>query len=107
MTESHGHGPHAGPTLNAYLVVFAALSVFTVVSFVVNGFVQQGSITAMTGLVIIMMVAIVKATLVTMFFMHLKWDWVRLYFIIIPLMILTVMLMVVLMPDTVLGWPSD
>jgi hypothetical protein len=36
--------------------------------------------------------------------MHLKWDWGRLYFMIIPAMILAPMLVFALLPDIVLYW---
>ncbi|MCI0463071.1 MAG: cytochrome C oxidase subunit IV family protein [Gemmataceae bacterium] len=101
MTDSHGPEGHHGPTMNIYLVVFGALCGFTLISFVVNAIYGIGS---MTGLMIIMLVAVVKATLVTMYFMHVKYDWGKLFFLIIPLMILAMVLMVVLMPDTVMAW---
>ena len=90
MNDAHAqHGPD---TIKPYLVVFGALSVFTVVSFVVNYFVRDHHIAAMTGFVIILSVAVVKALLVCAYFMHLKWDWSRLYFLIIPAMVLAPML---------------
>ncbi len=101
MADSHGPEGHHGPTTNVYLVVFGALAIFTAISFIVNGIYGIGS---MIGLTIIMLVAVVKATLVTMYFMHVKYDWGKLFFLIIPLMILAMMLMVVLMPDTVMAW---
>jgi hypothetical protein len=36
--------------------------------------------------------------------MHLKFEWSKLYFLIIPVMILGVMMMVVLLPDIVIDW---
>jgi caa(3)-type oxidase subunit IV len=113
MADSHSPAEHAGPTehhgpnVQAYLIVFAALCVFTAVSFIVNEFVRGGSLSAHTGMAIIMAVAVVKATLVGMIFMHLKWDWPRVYFIIVPVAILCVMMIIVLMPDGVVGWPNE
>ncbi len=52
---------------------------------------------------LILGVAIIKATLVAWIFMHLKWDWRLLYYLIIPAFILGAMMMVVLMPDILLG----
>lgn len=110
MTDLHGtptelpnHVAH-GDLFKPYLVIFGALSVFTLVSFIVNYFHRLEMVTATTSATIIMAVAVVKATLVAMFFMHLRWDWSKLYFLIIPLMILTVMMVIVLLPDTVLTW---
>jgi cytochrome c oxidase subunit 4 len=104
MADSHGHEGHHGPTFNIYLAVFGALCVFTAVSFVVNAIYGLGS---MTGMTIIMLVAVVKATLVTMYFMHVKYDWGKLFFLIIPLVVLAMMMMVVLLPDTVMAWRGD
>src|SRR5262245_23337257 len=97
----HAHGP---VTMKPYLVIFGALSVFTLVSFVANGFVTKGTIAAGTGFVIILGVAVVKALLVATYFMHLKWDWGRLYVLIIPALVLAPMLVFALLPDIVLYW---
>ena len=45
-----------------------------------------------------------KALLVGAYFMHLVFDWGRLYFVIIPVVIMATMLVVVLLPDIVLAW---
>jgi cytochrome c oxidase subunit IV len=93
-----------------YVVIFAALAIFTAVSFLVNsaeradGLFGRELIGPGTGFTIILGVAIVKAVLVATFFMHLKVDWSRFYFIIIPVMILGTILVVVLLPDIVLAW---
>ena len=107
--EDIGAGDTHGPTLNTYLVIFGALCVFTAVSFIVNVALGIGS---PTGMAIIMGVAVVKATLVAMFFMHLKFEWFKLYFLIVPVMILGVMMILVLLPDIVFSrsahpWPSE
>jgi caa(3)-type oxidase subunit IV len=103
MTESHhpeGHGAGVGP----YMVIFVLLAIFTAVSFVVNDRVRAHSIGPETGFTVIMGVAVCKAVLVALFFMHLKFDWSRLYFMIVPVMILGTMMIVVLLPDIVLAW---
>ena len=63
-------------------------------------------IAAMTGFIIILSVAVVKALLVCAYFMHLKWDWSRLYFVIIPALVLAPMLVFALTPDLVLYWQN-
>lgn len=105
MADSHGEG-HGGGNVTMYMVVFAALCVFTIISFIVNGAVRADppALTKEAGFGLILGVAVCKAILVGMIFMHLKWDWGRLYFMIIPVMILGILLMAVLMPDIVLGW---
>jgi hypothetical protein len=37
--------------------------------------------------------------------MHLILDWKRVYFLIVPALVLGPMLVIVLLPDIVLGWP--
>ncbi|HXG09311.1 MAG TPA: cytochrome C oxidase subunit IV family protein [Gemmataceae bacterium] len=106
---THPHHPdashaHEGPTVTAYLVVFGALSVFTIVSFIVNGAARSGTITHFTSFLIILGVAVVKAGLVGAYFMHLLLDWKRVGFMIIPAFILATMIMFVLLPDFVLAW---
>lgn len=107
-TEPHAppHNPHAahGPNVALYLVIFGALSVFTLLSFVVNWAEHQFGFSSHTGASIIMLIAVCKACLVASIFMHLKWDWGKLYFVIVPVCVLGVMMMIVLLPDIVLAW---
>jgi caa(3)-type oxidase subunit IV len=105
MTETAHHEAHHGPKLQSYLVIGIALSIFTVVSFVVNSMVKKDMLETHTGFFIILAVAVVKAFLVGMYFMHLKYDWPKLYFMIIPAFILGAMMGLVLLPDMVLAWP--
>ena len=104
MSDSHEHDNHHGPGFKAYMVVFVALSVFTLVSFVVNSQVRAGHLTSHMGFTLIMAVAVIKAVLVGTYFMHLIVDWGKLYFMIFPTFILAAMFIVVLLPDIVLGW---
>jgi caa(3)-type oxidase subunit IV len=92
---------HPGPTVQAYVAIFLVLCVCTAISFAVNAIFGIGS---GTGMAIIMGVAVCKATLVIMFFMHLKYEWLKLYFLIVPVAILGVMMMIVLLPDIVYAW---
>jgi cytochrome c oxidase subunit 4 len=100
MSDSSHSEHHAGPGFQAYMVVFVALSMFTAISFLVNYFVGRN----MTGLMIILGVAVVKAILVGLYFMHLVVDWFKLYYLIFPTFILAAMFITVLMPDIVLAW---
>jgi len=99
-----GTAEHHVMSPRPYLVVFAALCVFTAMSFFVNYFVRENHISATTGFVLILGVAVVKAVLVATYFMHLKWDWGKLYFLIIPAFVLAPMAMFALLPDIVLYW---
>ena len=95
---------HEGHGLKPYLVVFGALVIFTALSFVFNSAVRREMITPATGFALIVGVAVCKAVLVATYFMHLLLDWKRLYFVIIPVMIMGAMMIVVLLPDIVLAW---
>ena len=106
-SHSHPEHAHAGPDIRLYLLIGAALAVFTAVSFIVNYQVRAGHFGAGTGFVIILGVAICKAVLVGMFFMHLKYDWGNLYFMLVPILILATMMMIVLLPDIVFSWHND
>lgn len=102
--HSHDHASHdhAGPNFKAYISVFMALCVLTGMSFVANFFFHQNQ--PQLSMWIILGVACVKAFLVASIFMHLKYDWNRLYFIVIPVCVMGVMMMIVLLPDIVLAW---
>ncbi len=108
MTDSTLHAPgehaHHGPNMQAYLVIGLALSIFTAVSFVVNGMVRAEWMGAVLGFAIILGVAVVKSLLVSLYFMHLKYDWRKVGFFIVPALILGAMFFFVLMPDVVLAW---
>lgn len=93
--------------VKAYFTVFIALSIFTAISFVANEAVRQGWIGVTTSVAIIMVVAVIKAFLVGLIFMHLNFDWGKVYFIIVPIFILGVMMMMVLMPDIVIPWQQS
>jgi caa(3)-type oxidase subunit IV len=109
MADSHAHAAdhaHGPATTQPFMVVFGALCVFTAMSFLVNYFVRGGYISTGTGFVMILSVAVVKALLVATYFMHLKWDWNRLYFLIIPALILAPMLVFALLPDVLIYWSN-
>ena len=101
--EAHAaHGP--GPDVGLYLKIFGGLCVLTLISFLSNQFVNHAMHQPELSMIIILLVSIAKATLVAMFFMHLKWDWSKLYFLMIPVVIMGIMMMIVLLPDIVLAW---
>ena len=62
--------------------------------FWVYGF-EAGSL---KGATLIMLVAVVKAFLVGAIFMHVKYDWFKLYFLICPVFIMATMMVVVFVP---------
>lgn len=104
-------GAHHGPTFKLYFMVGGALAVFTALSFVFNWMSrtpeEKPILSAQQAFALILAVAVCKTILVGMFFMHLKYDWGRLYFMIIPAFILGAMMMIVLLPDIVVAWHKD
>lgn len=103
--DHHGHGHHA-PNVAAYMAVFGALVICTLVSFVANVAVRNDVLSSFSSFVIIFGVACIKATLVGAFFMHLNFDWKKVYMMIIPALVLGPLLMIVLLPDIVLAWKT-
>jgi cytochrome c oxidase subunit IV len=104
MADSHESGAHAGPTLQLYLIIATLLAIFTALSFVFNWMERGNYISKHTGFALILGVAVCKALLVGAVFMHLKFEWGKLYFLIIPAFILGLMMMLVLLPDAVIAW---
>src|SRR4051794_38818782 len=98
MSDQH---EHAGPSFQAYMFVFYALCVCTALSFVVSWVFGHDN---HLGAGIIMAVAVVKATLVAGIFMHLKFDFGKLYCIILPVCVVTLMMVIILSIDTTLAW---
>jgi cytochrome c oxidase subunit 4 len=86
---------HTSPTVKQYLVIGVALAALTAISFVAS---ETSGSKVVTGLVVLGM-ATVKATLVATFFMHLKWDWVKVRVMLIPAAILAAVLVCALLPD--------
>jgi cytochrome c oxidase subunit IV len=95
---------HAGPSFQAYLAVFGALCVCTALSFVFNELARHEVISHMASVIAIVLVAIIKALLVAGIFMHLKFDFGKLYCIILPVCVVTVMMVIILSIDIVLAW---
>src|SRR5437763_1014230 len=95
---------HPATGLRLYLAVAAALGVFTMASFAVNQLVARGAFEPHVGFLVILGVAVCKALLVGAFFMHLKSDWGKLYFLLVPAFLLAAVLVVGLLPDMVIAW---
>ncbi|MCS7014818.1 MAG: cytochrome C oxidase subunit IV family protein [Gemmatales bacterium] len=85
------HETHAHPN---YLAVFGALVVLTAISVTSEYLIGQAA-----GHVVNVLVAVCKAVLVAMFFMHLKYDWFKVYFMVVPTLIVGIVLVLTLMPD--------
>ncbi len=92
--HQHDHG-HGG--VGKYLMVFLALCVLTVISFVVANSSLMN--TPSVGWAIMMAVSCAKALLVIAFFMHLIWEANWKYVLTIPASIMSVFLVLMLVPD--------
>jgi cytochrome c oxidase subunit IV len=103
MSDEH-KAEHAGPSFQAYLYVFIALCVCTALSFLFNELARHDVISHMASVGAIVCVAIIKAILVAGIFMHLKYDFGKVYCIILPVCVVTVMMVIILSIDTVLAW---
>jgi caa(3)-type oxidase subunit IV len=99
MADNSHAGEHHGGNFGTYMAVAVALAVCTAISFIVNQNVES----KVTAFLIILSVAILKAALVGWVFMHLKWDWRLVYFLLIPVFIMATMMVVVLLPDALFG----
>ncbi len=105
IAADHGD-THPDVSVKTYMVIFGALAIFTLVSFVANYFAHPdvAVISAFTSFAIILSVAVCKAVLVGVYFMHLLFDWNKVFIMIVPALILGPLLMIVLLPDIVLAW---
>ena len=74
--DSHNHGEHHGPPLSTYFKVFAALMIllFITVGAALLDFGHYGPQFAWMNIVVAMIIAVIKAMLIFVFFMHLKWS---------------------------------
>jgi cytochrome c oxidase subunit IV len=97
---AHGHETHAGPRFQDYMRTFYALMVLTVASYVV--YVTMGHGPGSAGIILVL--AIFKSSLVISIFMHLLFDWKKLYGIIIPVVILCIMATFIFLVDQVMPW---
>jgi cytochrome c oxidase subunit 4 len=94
MAESHDSSND-----KMYLAIAGSLAGLTAISYV--GDLMHMPRPALICLVLL--VALVKATLVATFFMHLKVDWSKVRVMIIPAVILAAILVFALMPDIMLA----
>jgi cytochrome c oxidase subunit 4 len=90
---------HNEPSDKMYLAIAASLAGLTVISYI--GDLLQMPRPALICLVLL--VALVKASLVAVFFMHLKFDWTKVKIMIIPALILAAVLVFALLPDITLA----
>jgi caa(3)-type oxidase subunit IV len=98
--DAHAHEGHISD--KTFIKVFVGLLIFTAISFLANQLL--GAKFAVVSFLIIGTVAVCKAFLVVVFFMHLKIDWRKVFMFLVPICILAPMMIIVLWPDIVLAW---
>jgi caa(3)-type oxidase subunit IV len=99
---AHAEHHEAHISDKTFLQVFGALLVATAATFAANQFL--GEKFKLAAFIIIALIAIAKATLVVVYFMHMVLDWKKLFLFIVPVMILAPLIVIVLWPDIVLAW---
>ncbi|HLW68226.1 MAG TPA: cytochrome C oxidase subunit IV family protein [Gemmataceae bacterium] len=106
--DAHGahavHAEHHDAHISdkTFLRVFGFLLFFTAATFAANQFLPEKL--KWLAFLIIGGIAIFKATLVVVYFMHLVLDYKKLFLFIVPVMILAPLIVIVLWPDIVLAW---
>ncbi len=94
MAEAHNE-----PSDKLYLTIAGSLAVLTGVSYIGDLMdLPRGAL-----ICLVLAVAVVKATLVATFFMHLKVDWTKVKIMIIPAILLACVLVFALLPDITLA----
>jgi cytochrome c oxidase subunit 4 len=89
-------GTHPKSIEKIYLAVFGALIVLTAISVGATEGLQDGGLLT---ILIVMGMATMKATLVALFFMHLKFEGRWKYVLVVPPVIMMILLMLALCPD--------
>lgn len=89
------HGAHHGPGINTYYFIFGSLAVLTVLTVGVS----RMNFSPAMAVIVAILIAMWKASLVMAFFMHLKYDPKVIHLICVVPIILTVGLLLALLPD--------
>lgn len=79
-----------------YMKVFFALLIFTILEYLYATYMPVGFVMLVLGL---MSMAVIKATLVAIYFMHLKFEGRWVYFMLVPAGILATIFICLLYPD--------
>jgi cytochrome c oxidase subunit IV len=93
---------HAESHVRTYLKVFVALLVFTILEYFYAKFASRFQFHIALLILGLMALAIIKATLVAMYFMHLKWEGKWVYLMLVPAGILVLVFIGALTPDIAL-----
>lgn len=99
--EHHEHDDDDHGGTGKYWVVFVCLCILTTASFLTyfDFWKEYMGEAKMTARMFMLAVAVVKASLVMLFFMHLKWEANWKYVLTIPSLMMAIFLMIALVPD--------
>jgi len=92
-----GHGQHG--SMGVYMAVFFALLILSSVSFMTYFPFWHENVPVFASRMFMLAIAMVKASLVMLIFMHLKWEAAWKYVLTIPTIFMAIFLMVALVPD--------
>jgi cytochrome c oxidase subunit 4 len=95
MSDHHPAAAHEHPHVN-YMKIFWTLLVLTVAEYFYAMLTQDSFVLLVLGL---MTLALVKASLVGLYFMHVKFEGKWVYALIVPACVLAVLLVMALTPD--------
>lgn len=101
--DSHDEIDHGG--IGKYLLVFAALCILTMCSFLTYFDFWRAHVSTHASRALMMAVSCTKAMLVIMFFMHLMWEANWKWVLTIPASFMSIFLMLMLVPD--IGWRKN
>ncbi|HEV3144810.1 MAG TPA: cytochrome C oxidase subunit IV family protein [Gemmataceae bacterium] len=102
LDAAHAEHHEAHISDKTFLKVFGFLLCLTAATFAANQFLGERA--KFAAFIIIAIIAICKALLVVVYFMHLVLDIKKVYLFIVPVMILAPVIVIVLWPDIVLAW---
>jgi cytochrome c oxidase subunit 4 len=100
---AHAHGEDHSGHIKIYMRVFIALAVFTAIEYFYAHFFKSFFVVLVLGL---LTWAAIKAALVGLYFMHLKYEGKWVYLALIPAAFLAIVLVTALIPDIVMP-PRD
>ncbi len=92
----HAHGDDHSGHVKIYIRVFVSLAIFTAIEYFYARIFKDAFVTLVLGL---MTWAVIKASLVGLYFMHLKYEGRWVFAMLVPSGILALVLVAALMPD--------
>ena len=94
--SDHSEAAHAGGTIKSFSVIWIILLVLTAIE-VLLAYEQVPVLIMLTALIGL---SVVKAAMIIAYFMHLKFERFSLFLTLFPMLILCILLMFIMMPDS-------